>query len=89
MKTFLDAFYCFVAIHFIILTAHLLYTTQTSRLEECKKLLIALSISGILNDHSICLQTVVLCYGLLAPLLQMEIHFKPILQVNALVLLSE
>ena len=75
-------FLIIVVLHFVTC---FIVLKQIARLEECRKLLIALSIGGILNDQSVCLQAVIFCYGLLAPLLQMEIHLKPVLQVRVCV----
>eukprot|EP00794_Sanderia_malayensis_P006315 gene6315-7038_t len=58
-----------------------LYDGQNARLDECRKLLVAINVAGLVNDSSTSLQAVVQCYGLLAPLLQMQIHTKPVLQV--------
>ncbi|XP_027049490.1 cilia- and flagella-associated protein 54-like [Pocillopora damicornis] len=58
-----------------------LYNGQVARLEECERLLLAIQVSGWLNDTALCLQAVVQCYGLLAPLIHQKIPAKPVVQV--------
>lgn len=43
------------------------------RLKLCNRLLPALEVCGLMDEPSLCLQAVVMCYGLLAPLLQHDI----------------
>ncbi|CAH3193048.1 unnamed protein product, partial [Porites evermanni] len=58
-----------------------LYNGQVARLEECQRLLLAIQVAGWLNDNALCLQAVVQCYGLLAPLIHQKIPAKPVVQV--------
>lgn len=52
-----------------------------ARLQECQRLLLAIQVAGWLNDSALCLQAVVQCYGLLAPLIHQKIPAKPVVQV--------
>lgn len=61
---------------------------QVARLEECERLLLAIQVSGWLNDTALCLQAVVQCYGLLAPLIHQKIPAKPVVQVCGTLFLS-
>ncbi|PFX16137.1 Uncharacterized protein C12orf55-like [Stylophora pistillata] len=58
-----------------------LYGGQVARLEECERLLLAIQVAGWLNDTALCLQAVIQCYGLLAPLIHQKIPAKPVVQV--------
>ena len=40
-----------------------------------------MQVAGWLNDNALCLQAVVQCYGLLAPLIHQKIPAKPVVQV--------
>lgn len=51
-------------------------------MRQCEKMLLVLQISLWLNDNSVVLQSLTRCYGLVAPLLQMKIPSKPVLQVG-------
>ena len=42
----------------------------------------ALEVAGMLNDASLVLQAVVMCYGLLVPLIQHSIAAMPVVQVR-------
>ena len=55
--------------------------TQLERLGLVRRMLAGLEVAGMLNDASLCLQAVVVCYGLLAPLIQHGIVTKPLVQV--------
>ena len=61
---------------------------QVARLEECERLLLAIQVSGWLNDTALCLQAVVQCYGLLVPLIHQKIPAKPVVQVCGTLFLS-
>ena len=64
------------------------FIIQVARLEECERLLLAIQVSGWLNDTALCLQAVVQCYGLLAPLIHQKIPAKPVVQVCGTLFLS-
>lgn len=55
--------------------------SQHDRLELAQRLVIVLTVCGVLNDRSLALQTAVTVYGLLAPLLHFNIHSKPLLDL--------
>ena len=55
--------------------------TQRERLGLVRRMLAGLEVAAMLNDASLCLQAVVICYGLLAPLIQHNIVTKPLVQV--------
>lgn len=55
---------------------------QVGRLHECERLLLAIQVAGWLNDTAMCLQAIVQCYGLLAPMVQQQIPAKPVIQVH-------
>ncbi|XP_066927211.1 cilia- and flagella-associated protein 54-like isoform X2 [Clytia hemisphaerica] len=54
---------------------------QIERLEKCERLLIALEMSGWLNDNQICLQSIVQIYGLLSPIIYWKFPIQPVLEV--------
>lgn len=58
-------------------TRGLLLPNQLERIELVRKLLVALEVAGMVNDAHLCLQIVIKCYGLLAPLLQHGIGSWP------------
>jgi len=55
--------------------------TQRERLGLVRRMLAGLEVAAMLNDASLCLQAVVICYGLLAPLIQHSIVTKPLVQI--------
>ncbi|XP_053260953.1 cilia- and flagella-associated protein 54 isoform X2 [Podarcis raffonei] len=57
------------------------YSRQVARIAECGRMLVALELSNWLNDVNYALQSVVHCYGLLAPLIYHRIPSKPVIQV--------
>ncbi|XP_060100406.1 cilia- and flagella-associated protein 54 [Heteronotia binoei] len=57
------------------------YSRQVARLAECERMLMALDLSNWLNDVPYALQSVVQCYGLIAPLIYHRIHSVPLIQV--------
>nr|XP_056702505.1 cilia- and flagella-associated protein 54 [Euleptes europaea] len=57
------------------------YSRQVARLGECERMLMALELSNWLNDVQYALQSVVHCYGLIAPLIFHRIHSVPLVQV--------
>ncbi|XP_072204292.1 cilia- and flagella-associated protein 54 [Excalfactoria chinensis] len=59
----------------------ILYKEQVSRLEECERMTVAIELSSFLNDASYALQSVVQCYGLLAPLIYHKISAVPVVQI--------
>ena len=61
---------------------------QISRLNECEKLLIAIEICGWLNDNILCLQAVVMTYGLLAPIIHWKVPIIAVLNVLLCILSS-
>ena len=52
------------------------------RLHECEKMLVALELAGWLNEANLALQSVVQCYGLLAPLIFYKIPSVAVVQVK-------
>ncbi|XP_039616500.1 cilia- and flagella-associated protein 54 [Polypterus senegalus] len=54
---------------------------QVARFAECEKMLVALDLGLWLNDRNCCLQSVVQCYGLLAPLLFHKIPSISVVQI--------
>ncbi|XP_051780337.1 cilia- and flagella-associated protein 54 isoform X2 [Erpetoichthys calabaricus] len=54
---------------------------QVARFAECEKMLLALDLGLWLNDRNCCLQSVVQCYGLLAPLLFHKIPSISVVQI--------
>lgn len=60
------------------------FFSQVARIAECGRMLVALELSNWLNDVNYALQSVVHCYGLLAPLIYHRIPSKPVIQVKGL-----
>ena len=54
---------------------------QLKRLNQAERLLVALELSGWLNEYSLALQAVVQCYGLVSPLIHWKIPAVPLFQV--------
>ena len=54
--------------------------TQLQRLKLVSKLFTAVQVAGMINDPSLCLQAVVLCFGLMAPMVQQGIMACPLLE---------
>lgn len=54
------------------------------RLKECEKMLVAIELTGWLNESNLALQAVVQCYGLVAPLIFYKIPSIPVFQVRLL-----
>ena len=54
---------------------------QLHRLKLVSKLFTAVHVAGTINDPSLCLQAVVLCFGLVAPMVQHSIVARPLLEV--------
>ena len=48
----------------------------------CKRLLVAIELSSGLEEAGLCLQAVVMCYGLLAPLIQNRLIAPPLAKVQ-------
>uniref|UniRef100_A0A8C2SZF3 Cilia and flagella associated protein 54 n=1 Tax=Coturnix japonica TaxID=93934 RepID=A0A8C2SZF3_COTJA len=59
----------------------ILYKEQVSRLAQCERMSVAIELSSFLNDASYALQSVVQCYGLLAPLIYHKISAVPVVQI--------
>nr|XP_034983012.1 cilia- and flagella-associated protein 54 isoform X3 [Zootoca vivipara] len=57
------------------------YSRQVARIAECGRMLVALELSNWLNDVNYALQSIVHCYGLLAPLIYHKIPSKPVIQI--------
>ncbi|XP_063165398.1 cilia- and flagella-associated protein 54 [Candoia aspera] len=57
------------------------YKRQVARIAECGRMLVAVELSNWLNDVHYALQSVVNCYGLVAPLIYHKIPSKPIIQI--------
>lgn len=52
--------------------------SQLQWIEQAKGLIVALQVSAMLNDSSLCLQAVVMVFGVLAPLIQHGIAVRPV-----------
>ena len=61
------------------------YEQQLQRLAVCKRLLLAVELSSGLEGAELCLQAVVMCYGMLAPLIQHQLMAPPLAKVWACV----
>lgn len=61
------------------------YEQQLLRLAVCKRLLLAVELSSGLEGAGLCLQAVVMCYGVLAPLIQHQLMAPPLAKVWACV----
>ncbi|XP_035756904.1 cilia- and flagella-associated protein 54 isoform X4 [Egretta garzetta] len=59
----------------------ILYKEQVARLAECERMTVAIELSNWLNDASYTLQSVVQCYGLLAPIIYHKISSVPVVQI--------
>ncbi|XP_026548471.1 cilia- and flagella-associated protein 54 [Notechis scutatus] len=57
------------------------YKRQVARIDECGRMLVAVELSNWLNDVHYALQSVVNCYGLIAPLIYHKIPSKPVIQI--------
>ncbi|XP_052630644.1 cilia- and flagella-associated protein 54 isoform X1 [Harpia harpyja] len=64
-----------------ICSNEILYKEQVARLAECERLAVAIELSNWLNDSSYTLQSVVQCYGLLAPIIYHKISSVPVVQI--------
>ena len=58
------------------------FEQQLRRLAVCKRLLVAIELSSGLEEAGLCLQAVVMCYGLLAPLIQNQLIAPPLAKVQ-------
>ncbi|TNM84887.1 hypothetical protein fugu_009065 [Takifugu bimaculatus] len=54
---------------------------QEARLEECERMLVAMDLALWLNDGISALQAVVVCYGLLTPLIFHQVKHSPFVEV--------
>lgn len=61
---------------------------QEARLAECERMLVAMDLTMWLNDGSAAIQAVVVCYGLLVPLIFHQITCDPVVQVQFLIHMS-
>lgn len=59
------------------------FLLQVARLADCERMIVAIELSIWLNDTSYTLQSVVQCYGLLAPIIYHKISSVPVVQVRA------
>ncbi|XP_062838899.1 cilia- and flagella-associated protein 54 isoform X2 [Anolis carolinensis] len=57
------------------------YSRQVARIAECGRMLVAIDLSNWLNDVNYVLQSVVYCYGLIAPLVYHKIPSEPVIQI--------
>ncbi|KAG8137993.1 hypothetical protein E2320_003927 [Naja naja] len=57
------------------------YKRQVARIDECGRMLVAVELSNWLNDVHYALQSVVNCYGLVAPLIYHKIPSRPVIQI--------
>ncbi|XP_031963144.1 cilia- and flagella-associated protein 54 isoform X1 [Corvus moneduloides] len=64
-----------------ICSNEIFYKEQVARLSECERMAVAIELSNWLNDASYSLQSVVQCYGLLAPLIYHKIFLVPVVQI--------
>ncbi|XP_009462277.1 PREDICTED: uncharacterized protein CFAP54 [Nipponia nippon] len=64
-----------------ICSNEILYKEQVARLAECERMTVATELSNWLNDASYTLQSVVQCYGLLAPIIYHKISSVPVVQI--------
>ena len=55
--------------------------SQLQRLKLVSKLFTAVQVAGTINDPSLCLQAIVLCFGLVSPMVQHSIVARPLLEV--------
>lgn len=60
---------------------NMLVCVQEARLEECERMLVAMDLALWLNDGISALQAVVICYGLLTPLIFHQVKYSPIVEV--------
>lgn len=61
---------------------------QVARITECGRMLMAIELSNWLNDVPYALQSVVYCYGLIAPLIYHKIPSEPAIQVKVVLRIS-
>ena len=54
---------------------------KVKRLRECEKLLVAIELSGMLNDAPLAFQAIVLSYGLIVPMIHNKLPSIPVVQV--------
>ena len=54
---------------------------QLRRLDLVRKLMVGVEVSGMLNDPNLCLQLVVMSYGILTPLVQHGVTSRPLAEV--------
>lgn len=61
---------------------------QATRLDECERMLVAMDLAMWLNDGISALQAVVICYGLLTPLIFHQVKCSPVVEVWKKLLLN-
>lgn len=54
---------------------------QQQRLELARRLLVGVEVAGLLNSPQLCLQLVVKCYGVLAPLVQHRVPSRALVEM--------
>ncbi|XP_010014599.1 PREDICTED: uncharacterized protein CFAP54, partial [Nestor notabilis] len=89
LKLFLRSIFVFCDINVMeralfcdsICSHEILYKEQVARLAECERMTVAIELSSWLNDASYTLQSVVQCYGLLAPIIYHKISSVPVVQI--------
>ncbi|XP_010006376.1 PREDICTED: uncharacterized protein CFAP54 [Chaetura pelagica] len=64
-----------------ICSSEILYKEQVARLAECERLMVAIELSNWLNNARYTLQSVVQCYGLLAPIIYHKISSVQVVQI--------
>ncbi|XP_065597313.1 cilia- and flagella-associated protein 54 [Cyrtonyx montezumae] len=64
-----------------ICCTEILYKEQVGRLAECERMTVAIELCNFLNDANYALQSVVQCYGLLAPIIYHKISAVPVVQI--------
>ena len=60
------------------------FEQQLLRLAVCERLLLAIELSSGLEEAGLCLQAVVMCYGVLAPLIQNQLMAPPLAKVHCI-----
>ena len=63
------------------------FEQQLLRLAVCERLLLAIELSSGLEEAGLCLQAVVMCYGVLAPLIQNQLIAPPLAKVHCMCML--
>ena len=61
-----------------------LLPSQLDRLQLIGQLRVGLKVFGWINDHSLCLQVIAMCYTLLVPIIQLQIISEPVTEVTTI-----